>query len=289
MKEKLTRHELGNFFLIVLGSAVVAAGYVLFLLPNSINGGGLTGIVQVFCGVTGIGSIGMITLISNIPLFILGYRQIGRRFFWGSLLGMLTSTVLIDLFPLILPGHETETLLAALYGGLMVGAGLGIVFLCGASTGGMDIIARLLRRKFPHFSIGKLTLLVDLAVVTLTGVVFHNLDKALYSAVALYVSTLVMDMVIYGRNDAGVAMVVSDRYREISCAIGKRLDRGATLLDASGAYTEQPKKVILCAVKDVQVAQLRGIVAEIDPDAFMILQKTHLVLGNGFGRYSDDL
>lgn len=283
------RRTLGSVLLIILGSAALAAAYDLFLLPNSINGGGLTGLVQIFCGLTHIGSVGVVTLICNIPLFALGYRQIGRRFFWGSLLGMLSFTVLVDVFPHILPGHQTETLLAALYGGLLSGVGLGVVFLSGASTGGMDIVVRILRRKFPHFSIGRLALFTDLAIVTLTGIAFRDLDKALYSAVALYVCTIVMDTVIYGRNDSGVALVVSDRYREITDAIEERLDRGVTLLSGYGGYTGKPKMVVLCAVKDTQAAPLKKLVAEIDPNAFMILEKAHTVLGNGFARYGDDL
>lgn len=288
MKGDSIRREVLNTFLILFGSAAFAFGFDIFLVPNSINGGGLTGLMQIFCSLTGFGSVGTLVLICNVPLFFLGRSQIGRRFFWGSLLGMLSSSVLIDLFPLFLSGHETETLLAALYGGLLTGFGLGLVFRSGASTGGMDIVARLLRRRLPHVPIGRLVLGTDLFVVALTGLAFRNLDKALYSAVALYVSTLVMDMVIYGRNDSGVALVISDRHKEVADVIERRLGRGATLLPGAGAYTGRPKTVVLCAVKNAQVVQLKKLVAEVDPDAFVILQKAHQVLGDGFSRYADE-
>ena len=144
-----------------------------------------------------------------------------------------------------------------------------MVFLCGFY---MD-------RKFFKFI---------LTVICAYALVFRNLDNALYGLVALYISTIVMDMVIYGRNDSGVALIISERHQEIAAAIDAQLDRGATLLPATGAYTNAPRTVILCAVKESQVGRLQSLVTQVDPDAFMILQKAHQVLGEGFARYSDN-
>lgn len=287
MENKNRRALIYDILLIGLGSALFAFGFSMFLRPNEINGGGVSGIVLIISELTGWQAIGVMTFLCNVPLFLLGWRQIGRRFFLGSLFGMLVSSALIDVFAL-LPHFRVEPLLAALYGGVLIGIGLGLVFLRGASTGGTDIVARLIKNRVRHAPIGKIMFSMDALIVVLTGFVFKDINKALYSAVALYVTSLAMDAVIYGRNDSGVATIISERYEEIVKAIELELDRGSTILSARGSYTNQPKNVILCAVKSAQVAQLQKLVTEIDPDAFVIMQKAHQVLGDGFARYSDD-
>ncbi len=287
MKKTAMRSIAADVLLITLGGALYALGFDLFLRPNDINGGGLSGLALIVSELTGLKAIGAFVLACNVPLFVLGWRHVGREFFLRSLLGMLTSSLLIDGFAL-LPGIYADPLLAGLYGGALVGVGLGLVFRRGASTGGTDIVARLVKRKLRRAPIGKILLMFDCFVVILTGVVFRDVNKALYSAVALFVMSVVMDTVIYGRSDSGVALIISERHREISDAIDRKLERGATLLPAQGAYTNAPKTVVLCAVKASQVGQLQALVTEIDPDAFMMIQKAHQVLGEGFGRYSAD-
>ena len=276
-----------DVLLITVGAVLYALGFDLFLRPGGINGGGLSGLALIVSEVTGFQAIGTFVLLCNIPLFLVGWKRLGRGFFLGSLLGMLVSSVLIDVFAM-LPPIDTEPLLAGLYGGSMIGFGLGLVFLRGASTGGTDILARLVRQKTRRVPIGKIMLAFDCTIVILNGLVFRDINKTLYSAVALVIMSLVMDMVIYGRNDSGVALIISERYEEIAAAIDEQLDRGATLLPATGAYTNAPRTVILCAVKEAQVGRLQSLVTNVDPDAFMILQKAHQVLGEGFARYSDN-
>ena len=287
MKQASMRKTLTDVALIVLGGALYALGFDLFFRPNQITGGGLSGLALLVSELTGFQALGTFVLVCNIPLFLVGWKRLGRRFFLGSLLGMVTSSVLIDVFAL-LPGVKTEPLLAGLYGGALIGLGLGLVFLRGASTGGTDILARLVKQRLRRAPIGKIMLAFDCTIVALTGVVFDDINKALYSAVALFVMSTVMDTVIYGRNDSGVALIISDHPEEVAAAIDQKLDRGATLLPATGAYTGQPRTVILCAVKSAQVGPLQAVVTEVDPEAFMILQKAHQVLGTGFGRYSAD-
>lgn len=287
METRKTREYLADAALILLGSALYALGFDLFLQPSHINGGGLSGLGQVFAALTGFDAIGVFVLVANIPLFLLGWKKLGRRFFLGSLLGMVSSSLLIDVFA-ALPAVEVEPLLAGLCGGALAGIGLGVVFLRNASTGGTDILARLMKRRMRHLPIGRLMLAFDCAVVALTGAVFHDVDRALYSAVALVVSSMVIDGIIYGRTDSGVAMIISRHPEAITAAIDQRLDRGATLLRGQGAYSKEERMVVLCAVKSAQVGQLQALVSEIDPDAFMILQKARQVLGEGFGRYADD-
>ncbi len=274
--------------MIALGSATFALGFDLFLEPNAVNVGGMTGLAMVIRKVIGMGSVGLISALLNVPLFLLGYRYLGRKFFIGSLLGTLFSALFLELFTL-LPVPETEPLLGALYGGLFSGVGLGLVFLAGASTGGTDIIVRFLKRKFPDLRLGKLMLALDVAIALLTGFVFHDINKTLYSIITLYVCSVSLDGVLYGLDYSTVAMIISDHFEQIAQSIDRQLDRGVTYLDGKGFYSQQDKTVLLCAVRKRQVGQLKELVSTIDPNAFMILQEAHQVLGEGFKGYSDNL
>ena len=273
---------------ITLGCAVFALGFDLFLEPNDLNVGGMSGLAMVARKLLGFGSIGVLTAMFNVPLFLLGAKKLGKKFLFGSLAGMLLSSLFIDLFAGI-PKPGTEILLDSLYGGLFVGAGLGLVFLAGATTGGSDIAAKLLRRRFRSASLGKVMLVIDLAIITLTGIVFQDLSKTLYSALPLAVSSLVMDQLLYGLDHSTVALIISERYEQVSKAIEIRLDRGATVLDGSGSYTGKPRPVLMSAVRQRELPEVKAIVREIDPDAFVILLPAHQVLGEGFRRTTDEL
>ena len=273
---------------ITLGCAVFALGFDLFLEPNDLNVGGMSGLAMVLRKLLGFGSIGVLTAMLNVPLFLLGAKKLGKKFLFGSLAGMLLSSLFIDLFAGI-PKPGTEILLDSLYGGLFVGAGLGLVFLAGATTGGSDIAAKLLRRRFRSASLGKVMLVIDLAIITLTGIVFRDLSKTLYSALPLAVSSLVMDQLLYGLDHSTVALIISERYEQVSKAIEIRLDRGATVLDGSGSYTGKPRPVLMSAVRQRELPEIKAIVREIDPDAFVILLPAHQVLGEGFRRTTDEL
>lgn len=282
---KKIREILKSLFWITVGSAVFAFGFDLFLVPHQIGAGGITGLAIVVNSLLPFLSVGVISLIINIPLFLAGYKFVGKRFFWGSLAGMAISSVLIDVFA-IMPELECEPLLGAVFGGISVGAGCGIVFMQGASTGGVDIIGRLLKCRFQNLSIGKLVLVVDLCIAAITGIAFHDVTKALYCTVALYISSIAVDAVVYSFDYSHVALIISDKPDEIQTMIASTLDRGCTFLKGEGGYTGQKKKVILCAIKQRQAAELKELVMEQDPAAFMVLQQAHQVLGEGFDRYS---
>ena len=273
---------------ITLGCAVFALGFDLFLEPNDLNVGGMSGLAMVARKLLGFGSIGVLTAMFNVPLFLLGAKKLGKKFLFGSLAGMLLSSLFIDLFAGI-PKPGTEILLDSLYGGLFVGAGLGLVFLAGATTGGSDIAAKLLRRRFRAASLGQVLLVVALTILPLNGVVFQDLSKTLYSALPLAVSSLVMDQLLYGLDHSTVALIISERYEQVSKAIEIRLDRGATVLDGSGSYTGKPRPVLMSAVRQRELPEVKAIVREIDPDAFVILLPAHQVLGEGFRRTTDEL
>lgn len=272
---------------LIAGCTLFALGFNLFLVPNGLNAGGISGLAMVAVYLTDFGTVGMITMLINLPLFALGGLKIGKKFFFGSLIGMIVSSVLIDLLARI-PTPQVEPLLAALYGAAICGMGLGIVFATGTSTGGSDIVVRLLKIKWRHVPIGKISIVFDLCVATVTGIVFQNVSSALYSGVAIFVSGLVVDAMVYRFDYSKVALIISDRYEELAVLIGKKLDRGATFLEGEGSYSHKKTKVILTAVKKQQIAELKQLVVDVDPDAFIIVQEAHQVLGDGFARYTKD-
>ncbi len=287
----MTRKKLLELLLdvgvITLGGSLFSLAFVLFLQPNEINCGGASGAAMVFTELTGLGTVGSVSLIINIPLFLVGYRRLGKKFFFGSLLGMAASSVMIDVFAL-LPTLRTEPLLGAIFGGLLAGVGIGMVFARGASTGGMDIAAMLLKRKFRNVSMGHMMLLVDSVIVLLTGVVFGDINTVLYCIITQYACTIAIDGVVYGFEYSKVALIISDIPEQIVHNIDEKLGRGATYLKGEGSYEHKEKKIVLCAVKRQQLAALKETVAQTDPDAFVIVQEAHQVLGEGFGRYSKD-
>ena len=260
-------------------------GFNLFLEPNGLNAGGISGLSMVLVHFLGFGSIGTITALINLPLFAIGGMKIGRNFFLSSLLGMVLLSVFIDVFS-VLPVPETEILIGALYGGVICGFGLGLVFSIGGSTGGSDIIVRLLKLRYQNVPIGMINMVFDLIVAALTGIVFQDVNRALYSGVSIFVSGRVIDAVVYRFDYSKVAIVISKQHEEIARRIGSQLDRGATFLDGQGVYSGQQTKVILTAVKKQQISDLKQLVVAVDPDAFIIVQEAHQVLGDGFARYS---
>ena len=272
---------------ITAGSVLFALGFDLFLAPNSFNAGGLSGVAQILVHILGFGSVGIVSGLINLPLFIFSGMRIGRRFFFGSLIGMLTLSGALELFEL-LPVPSAEPLLAAVYGGVLCGLGIGVVFVAGASTGGSDIIVRLLQLKWRHIPIGILSAMFDATVAVITGIVFGDLSHALYTGIAVFLTGKIIDVVVYSFDYSKVAIIISDKHEQIAKEIFNQLDRGITYLNGEGGYSHQTKKLILTAVKKHQVADLKRLVAEADPDAFVIVQEAHQVLGDGFSRYTKD-
>ena len=270
-----------------MGCALFALGFDLFLMPGGMNAGGLSGLAMIFVHLTKFGSVGMLTILLNIPLFILGGMKIGKKFFCGSLLGMVLSSAFLDLFSL-LPVPQIEPLLGALYGGVICGIGLGFVFVTGVSPGGSDIIVRLLKHKWRHVPIGVINMCFDGCVAALTGIVYRDINSALYSGIAIFIVGKLIDVVVYSFDYSKVVLIITKHYEQVTQEISEKLERGATYLNGEGTYSGKATKVILTAVKRQQVAELKELVVEIDPNAFIIVQEAHQVLGDGFIRYSKD-
>lgn len=285
MKERW--NKISWFVATVLGSSAFGIAFGVFLDPNGLNAGGISGLAQVLVEVTGIGSVGVLTILINLPLFIIGGLKIGRRFFFGSLLGLGLSSALMDILALY-PMPQINPLLAAIYGGVITGVGLGFVFVAGTSTGGSDIVVRLVKLKAKNMPIGQIALGFDVIVVTLTGIVFHNFENALYTGIAVFLTSQLIDAVVYGFDYSKVAWVVTKEYEAVAQAVSDKLGRGATYLYSQGTYSLQDSKVVLVALKRQQVNELKELVMEIDPNAFVILQEAHQVLGDGFAKHSKD-
>ena len=270
---------------IVIGCGLFALGFNLFLRPNGLNAGGLSGLSMVIVFIAKFGSIGILSGMLNFPLFALAGVKIGREFFWLSLFGMLLSSALIDLFAM-LPILVSDPLLSSLYGGLLCGVGAGVVYTTGGSTGGSDIIVRLLKLRYQDLPIGVIASGFDLVIAALTGVVYGDVNRALYSGIAIVISGRVVDAVVYRFDYSRVVLIISKEYAKITTAIGERLGRGATYLRGEGCYTQRETKVILTAVKRQQLTELKRLVIDTDPSAFIIVQEAHQVLGDGFSRFS---
>lgn len=275
----------------ILGSVIFGASYGLFLSPSGLNAGGISGLAAVIVrlvnpeGTIPLISVGTLTIIINLPLFAIGGQRIGKRFFFGSLLGMLVSSAVMDYFPFAL---EVDPLMGALYGGVMAGFGVGIVFLSGTSTGGADIVVRLVKLKARNMNLGQIAICFDAVVVLLTGLVFGDISNALYTGVSVFLVGKTMDMVVYGFDNSKVAWIITREYEAVVRRINEKLGRGATYLYAQGTYTKEDIKAVLVAISPRQAAELKDLVTAIDPDAFIIMQEAHQVLGDGFARHNKD-
>ncbi len=274
---------LKKYGLITLGAAIYAFAFNAFYASSSIAFGGVTGIAQLINSLVPVLPVGMLVIVFNVPLFLAGGKLFGREMLLSSIYAMTISSLMMDWFADWFTFAPLEdTLLSALAGGAMLGLGLGIIFLQGATTGGTEIVARLLKLKLSWLPMGRLLLLADLFVITGVALVFRKVDTALYGVVALFVSTTVMDKVLYGMDTSKVAYIISDHPDEIARSIFEDLNRSVTFLEGEGGYTGQKKKVILCAFKDRQIVPIKAAIRRADPEAFLIVTNAQEILGKGF-------
>ena len=286
-----TKHPVKHFFyevfIITLGCAVFAVGFDVCVAPNHFSIGGMTGGAQIINALVPVLPVGVLTIALNVPLFLLGWIYLGKRALLKSLVAMVLSSLMLDGLAMVYEFPPMDPMLASIYGGVLLGASMGILMLVNTTTGGTELGARLLKFPFPHLPIGKLCLILDVVVVSAYAAVFHNMLNAMYGIIALYIASIVMDYIIYGTRTAQVAYIISDRQEAITEKL-LEMDRGVTLLDGEGAYYKNKRKVILCAMKRNQIVPVKLAVKEIDPDAFVIVCKANEVLGEGFGEYTKD-
>lgn len=273
--------------LIVLGSAIFAVGFDWCVAPNHFSIGGLTGVAQIINVLVPVLPVGVLSIVLNVPLFILGWIMLGKKAVFKSLIAMLLGSLLIDGVASAHTFQPMDPLLGSIYGGVFLGLSMGMLMTVNTTTGGTELGARLLKFPFPHLPIGKLCLILDVIVVSAYAAVFQSILNAMYGIIALYISSLVMDYIIYGTRTAQVAYIISEKQEEITEKL-LEMDRGVTLLNGEGAYLKNPRKIIMCAVKRNQIVPIKLLVRDIDPDAFVIVCKANEVLGEGFGEYTKD-
>lgn len=271
-----------KYVVIALGTFIYGLAVNYLMRPNGIISGGITGIAMVINYAFPVLPIGVMIFVINIPIFIVGFKALGWRFVIGSLVGMLGLSVFIDLVELFSFPLTDNPLLAALFSGVITGFGLGLVFLMGASTGGTDIIVKVVRKKHQHFNLGTLVLILDVIIILIYAVTFKMFEAGMYSLIAIFVESKLIDVVLYGINYGKVVYIISDKAEEINRAINEEMDRGVTKLYGEGGYSGEKKTVLLVAIKRRQITKLKQIIKQADPKAFVIMSESREVLGEGF-------
>lgn len=286
-----------DYLWIVLGSLITAAAINIFLVPYKIAPGGVTGIATViYYLIDEMIPVGIIMLMLNVPLFIFGYKYIGRRFIVRTLISTVLLSLITDVTePLtelfteqLALENLTESpdyMLYTIFGGFFLGLGLGLVFKSGATTGGTDLAARILNHFIPTLSVGRALLLMDTAVVIFAAVAFRSFLLALYAILALYISSKIIDVILEGMNFAKAVFIISDHADIIAQDVMNELERGVTALKGIGMYSGNDKKVLYCVIQRGQLQGLKNIVKRADPKAFVILSDVTEVLGEGFKTY----
>ncbi|MCJ7524327.1 MAG: YitT family protein [Candidatus Aminicenantes bacterium] len=282
LNKKDLRRNLANLALIVIGSSIMAMGYSLFLIPHHFVPGGVSGLAIMVNYFTRL-PVGTLIMVLNIPVFVFGIKIMGRKYGLRSLLGMVISSLLIDFFyeVLKLKSATDNAVLAAIYGGFMLGIGLGLVFRGRASTGGSDIIGQILN-KYTGVSIGIGIMLVDFFIISASGLAYKNLEAPLYGYIVLVISTKVIDMILEGWNYTKLVIITSTRTAEIQDFILTTLDRSGTALKSRSLYLNREGETIITVIHRKQLSELREFIKSLDPDAFVIINDTYAVLGKGF-------
>lgn len=277
-----------NYALATVGSILYAAGVSLFLGPNELASGGVSGIAIILGSIIDLLPTGTWVVLLNIPILIAGVWKLGAKILVPTFYSLAVSALSMNIFEMYVPPLTENPLLACAFGGAVASAGIGLVFRGGATTAGTDIIVKLLRLKFRHISTGAIFLFTDGAICLASGFVFGNIDKALYAGIAVFIQMTVLNTVLYGSDEARMVYIISERDDAIAKRLLVELDAGATYLYGNGVYTGKDKKVLMCALKMRSLPQAREIVRQEDCDAFMIVTKATSVFGEGFKSHVED-
>lgn len=269
------------WLLIVFGSAIGAAAYPMFLTPNSIAPGGLTGVAMILNHIFH-WPIGVTSLLLCVPLFLAGWKQSGLLFVLRSVGATVLFSLMIDLLPL--PAVTDDILLAAVFGAVLLGVGLAMILLGGATTGGTDMLAEMLHRRFPSVRVGVFLACLDGCVI-MAAAVFMGARAALYALIDIVITAYVIDQVLSGTGTAKACFIISDMADKISSRILQEMDRGVTLLNATGAYSGADKNLIICVCAAREISRLKQIVKREDTKSFMFITDTHETLGEGFNHW----
>ena len=273
---------LWDLFLTVSGSAMFSVSVNMFSAPNNIVQGGLTGIGTVANYLFAL-PIGMVILVLNIPLFALALKYLRLKFVIKTVISTFIFTLLIDLGAYVIPPYKGDMLLGCIFCGMLSGAGLALVFLTGATTGGTDIIAMLIRRRKPEISMGNIMLIFDFVVIALSFVVYREIESIMYAVIIIFISAKAIDFVLYGREHTKLIFIITSKKDAVLTSILLEIGRGASVLPVTGGYTGKEKNLILCAAKKTQIREILRLTAHNDPEAFTVVCEAGQVVGRGFG------
>ena len=282
MKPKYTLKKLGRDLIFdFVGCVTYASALNCFILPAGLATGGISGVALIINYLTGV-PVGVATFMLNIPIIIVCYKVLGRTFLLKSIKTMMILTLSIDVITINFPKYHGDTILAAICAGVLVGAGLGTIFLSGSSTGGSDFVILSVRKIAPHFSIGTLCLVFDYTVLLSGGIVFKNINATLYGAVAMFIASQIMDKIMYGSARGKMLFIVTDKGEEVAKNIFQTVGRGSTIADIRGSYTGKPKQLVISAVSKSQLFKARKTAHTVDENSFTMVTSTDEVFGQGF-------
>lgn len=279
------KKEAKSYAIIVLGALIHAVAFNMFLGPNQIPMGGLSGLAQIINFLVPVLPVGTMNMLMNIPLLLLSGKLLGRRMLISSVVAVATSSVAIDAIAAAHTFVPMDPFLSAIFGGAMMGLGLGLISAQDATLGGTSTLARLIKIKYPWLSTGSLVMGSDVVILVLAVIAFGKLEAALYGTIALLALEMIMDKVLYGMDPSKVAYIVSGKAQEIAQILMKEQERGVTILRGEGAYTGDEKKILMVAFRQRDIVQIKRTVHALDNKAFMVVVDANTVLGGGFDDY----
>ena len=279
---KKTTVDILYFF---VGAIIYSVSVNMFLSPNGISPGGFTGVAAVINHITNIPT-GTMLFIFNIPILILGYIKMGGVFILKTSFVTVLVSLSLDISASLLPIVRADGILVSMFGGILMGIGLSLILLRGATTGGIDIIAKFVNRKYRHLSVGKIILMADGIVILLNALVYKNAESALYSIVAMYMGTRLMDILLYGADKGKIIYIITKSPDEICNEINHSVGRGVTKLSVIGGYTGETKIMLMCTVRVHEVAAIHDLVKQYDDRAFMVVSDAGEIIGEGFKGYN---
>ena len=279
---RITKESLYQYAVITLGALVLALGQLVFIKPLHIPLGGVSGVALVANYLWEL-PIGLVSIVLNLPLFVLGWRTMGREFFYKTVYATVVNSIFLDILDPILPAFPVEMLLAALYGGIVMGAGYGLLFRAGGTSGGIDIVSKWLNGK-KDIPVGTTNFIINIFVIIGSAAIYGNPDSALYALVTSYVSSVVIDKMVYGMDAQKSALIITRKPVEVSRGIMEQLHRGVTAMEGVGMYTGDKRTVLLCAVRRHETGTLKRIILQEDAHAFMLISNTNEVFGTNFKR-----
>lgn len=267
----------------IVGCLLYSFGVNSFSIPNSIAQSGITGVAVIFNHLFE-WPVGTVNLVLNIPLLILMWLFLGKKLVARTLWVTVLLSTALDVTAIFAPPYEGDNILAALFCGLLQGAGLGLIMITGATSGGTDIVGRLVHKKWPHITVGTIVMIADAVVVASGMFVFKSIESGLYAIIMIFVSTKVIDALIYGTGNGKMLMIVTDRADEVSKAMVAASPRGVSIVPATGAYTGKGKNILICVARKHEISGILKIVKSIDDKTFIIVSEANEILGEGFNK-----